>query len=334
MPESTKEQLVYAVRNMRNTKNTISEVTYTYFYVDADEEEEKNLRIILDNDVKTFCHTTFQYKESSESFSQWHSILKRINILYKYISTVQMKDVLLHTYELIELNRASFEDDDSDEILGGIRKFTNDIIKVYQSLIIKFRLYDWEDQDIRKIATQIDWLKSKGYHCLPMKIKILTINQLNINDDLLEEIKGTLFSRTENIQREGINALFVLKENKGDISKILNYIFEVFTVADSKVYKELLILFANLIADGYTEDDFINHIIQLLNCIHRNYNNYGLDQDALLDLLHYTNFVTGTLYIKNPNDNYMIFKKEDVKFNDVEIGFDKGIEFMQRRNSN
>ena len=28
----------------------------------------------------------------------------------------------------------------------------------------------------------------------------------------------------------------------------------------------------------------------------------------------------------------MIFKKEDVKFNDVEIGFDKGIEFMQRRN--
>lgn len=334
LPESTKEQLVYAVRNMRNTKNTISEVTYTYFYVDADEEEEKNLRIILDNDVKTFCHTTFQYKESSESFSQWHSILKRINILYKYISTVQMKDVLLHTYELIELNRASFEDDDSDEILGGIRKFTNDIIKVYQSLIIKFRLYDWEDQDIRKIATQIDWLKSKGYHCLPMKIKILTINQLNINDDLLEEIKGTLFSRTENIQREGINALFVLKENKGDISKILNYIFEVFTVADSKVYKELLILFANLIADGYTEDDFINHIIQLLNCIHRNYNNYGLDQDALLDLLHYTNFVTGTLYIKNPNDNYMIFKKEDVKFNDVEIGFDKGIEFMQRRNSN
>lgn len=137
-----------------------------------------------------------------------------------------MKDVLLHTYELIELNRASFEDDDSDEILGGIRKFTNDIIKVYQSLIIKFRLYDWEDQDIRKIATQIDWLKSKGYHCLPMKIKILTINQLNINDDLLEEIKGTLFSRTENIQREGINALFVLKENKGDISKILNYILK------------------------------------------------------------------------------------------------------------
>lgn len=332
LPESNKELLAHAVRNVRNTENPIQEVMYTYLYVDANEDEEKNLRNILDNDTKTFCHTTYQYKESSESFSQWHSILKRINILNQYISAAQMKDILLHNYELVELNRASFEEDDSYELLGGIRKFTTDIIKVYQSLFIKAQLCDWNDQDIRNITSQIDWLKSKDYHCLPMKVKVLTIDNLNINDDLLEEIKSTLFSRTENIQREGINALFVLKENKGDISKILNYIFEVFTVADSKVYKELLILFANLIADGYTEDDFINHIIQLLNCIHRNYNNYGLDQDALLDLLHYTNFVTGTLYIKSPNNNYMIFKKEDVKFNDVEIGFDKGIEFMQRRN--
>lgn len=338
LTDVSRNEIANAVRNMRNGENAIAEAIYTYSYIDVDDEERDAFQNKLDDNVRTFCETTYQFNHTSEPFSQWNSLLNHINILRIHLSEEQKKKVLFHCSDMIELNKASFGKNDSQDFFGGIRQFTQQIIINYQSLFLNVSFTDWTDEDITKLREQIDWLRSKEYGCLPMKIKVLMKNQLDIDNSIIGSIKSLLFSKKQEMQVEGINAFFVLKDNGRDVNGILNYIFENFTLADCAVYKELLILFVNLIIRNYEENDFIQHVNDFLNRIHQDCNNYGLDASALSDLQHYANYVSGTLSVKYQNAKFPVFTKpvftkEESGFNDVVVGFDKGVEAAQRKNN-
>lgn len=332
LTEADRNKIVNAVREMRNGGNAISEAIHTYSYIEMNDEERESVLNKLNEEVRTFCETTYQFNHSSEPFSQWNSALDHINILRRYISEEQKKNVLLHCCDMIELNKESFERNDCQEFFGGLRQFTRQIIKTYQSLFIDVSLDGWTDEESTKISEQIDWLRSKEYRCLPMKVKIQMRNQLNLDNDIVGNIQSALFSKKEDLQVEGVKAFLVLKDKGGDVNEILNYVFENFALADSSAYKELLILFANLIIRDYEDNDFQQHTQDFLNRIHRDCDSYGLDADALSDLQHYANYVSGALSIKNPNMNPTKFSKEESGFNDVVVGFDKGVEVAQRKN--
>ena len=321
-----------AVRNMRNGQNAISESIYTYSNVKVDDEERDAFQSKLDDDIRTFCEKSYQFTRTSETFSQWHSDLDKINVLRNYLSDEQKRFVLLHCCEMIEQNKASFEKDDRQDFFGGMRRFTQQIVKTYQSLFLNTAFDAWNVNEAEKIEKQIDWLRSKGYRCLPMKVKALMHQQLNIGGDIIGAIKSSLFSKKQEVQVEGINAFFVLKDNGGDVSEILSYIFDNFRLADPAVYKELLILFVNVIVRNYNENDFHQHVMIFLTSIHEDCENYGLDVCALSDLQHYTNYVAGALSEKTQIENIPVFSKEESGFNDVFVGFDKGVESAQHKN--
>ena len=62
--------------------------------------------------------------------------LDKINVLRNYLSDEQKRFVLLHCCEMIEQNKASFEKDDRQDFFGGMRRFTQQIVKTYQSLFL------------------------------------------------------------------------------------------------------------------------------------------------------------------------------------------------------
>lgn len=331
LTEEDKSKISKAVREMRNGQNAISEAIYTYSYVDVSDEERDAFQSKLNDAVRTFCETNYQFTHTSETFSQWHSDLDKINVLRNYLSDEQKRFVLLHCCDMIEQNKASFEKDDRQDFFGGMRRFTQQIVKTYQSLFLYTAFDAWSGNETEKIEKQIDWLRSKGYRCLPMKVKALMHQQLNIGGDISGAIKSSLFSKKQDVQVEGVNAFLVLVDNRGDVSDILKYIFDNFALADSSAYKELLILFANLIIRNYGDHDFQQHIQEFLNRIHGECDNYGLEADAFTDLQHYANYVVGALSIKNIIVK-PLFTKEESGFNDVVVGFDKGIEVVQRKN--
>lgn len=332
LTDEDKSKISKAVREMRNGQNTISEAIYTYSYVDVSDEEHDTFQNRLDDEVQTFCETNYLFTNTSETFSQWHSVIEKINVLRKYLSDEQKRFVLLHCCDLIEQNKSSFEKDDRQDLLGGMRRFTQQIVKTYQSLFLNTAFDAWNGNEAEKIENQIDWLRSKGYRCLPMKVKALMHQQQNIGGDIIGAIKNSLFSKKQEVQVEGINAFFVLKDNGGDVSEILSYIFDNFRLADPAVYKELLILFINVIVRNYNENDFHQHVMIFLTSIHEDCGNYGLDVCALSDLQHYTNYVAGALSEKTQIENIPVFSKEESGFNDVFVGFDKGVESAQHKN--
>lgn len=332
LTDEDKCKISKAVRKMRNGQNTISEAIYTYSYVDVSDEEHDTFQNRLDDEVQAFCETNYLFTNTSEPFSQWHSVIEKINVLRKYLSDEQKRFVLLHCCDLIEQNKSSFEKDDRQDFLGGMRRFTQQIVKTYQSLFLNTAFDVWNGNEAEKIENQIDWLRSKGYRCLPMKVKALMHQQQNIGGVIIGAIKSSLFSKKQEVQVDGINAFFVLKGNGGDVSEILSYIFDNFRLADPAVYKELLILFVNVIVRNYNENDFHQHVMNFLTSIHEDCENYGLDVCALSDLQHYTNYVAGALSEKTQIENIPVFSKEESGFNDVFVGYDKGVESAQHKN--
>lgn len=326
LTDEDKNKISKAVRKMRNGNNAISEAIYTYLYVDVSDEERNAFQNRLDDEVQSFCETSYLFTHTSETFSQWHSAIEKINVLRKYLSDEQKKSVLLHCCDLIEQNKASFEKNDRQDFFGGMRRFTQQIVKTYQSLFLNTAFDAWNGNEAEKTENQIDWLRSKGYRCLPMKVKALMHQQLTIGGDIIGAIKSSLFSKKQEVQVEGINAFFVLKDNSGNVSEILSYIFENFRLAAPAIYKELLILFVNVIVRDYNENDFHQHVMDFLGNIHEDFENYGLDVCALSDLQHYTNYVAGALSEKTQIENIPVFTTEETGFNDVFVGFDKGVE--------
>lgn len=333
LTDDDKRKISDAIIKMRDSECVIPEAVYTYTNIDADEAEKTGIESKLDNDVKTFCETNYIFSNSSEPFSKWYDMLERLNTMENFLSEEMKKMVLHHCCDMIELNKVHFEKDDSQDFLGGMRHFTCSVVRNFQSLFLNANIDDWTDEEHQKFSEQIEWLQSSGYHCLPMKVKVTIRKQQHPTDEIIGQIDSHLLSKDEAIQSDGINALFVLKDNGRSIDDILSYVFSVFALADSKAYKELLILFANLVARGYEDNNFIAKLIDLLNNIHQNFRSYDLDIVSLADLQHYANFAAGTMSVKNQNLRIPIFNKEEAKFNDVEFGFDKGKEFALRKMS-
>lgn len=329
--EQEKTVIKDAIRRMRSGASAIAESIYTYSYIDLGEQEKSAFYDKLNADVKTFCETEYLFDQTSEPFSQWNRLFERIYVLRKFLSEDQKKLVLLHNADLVEKNRSSFEKDDSHDFFGGMRHFTEQIVGKIKSFFLCMTLDGWSDEEIQKILAQAEWLISKGFHCLPMKVKVSCKVQ-QVDNDIVNLIKSALFSKDPTIQTEGVQAFFVLKDNDKDVESILNYILANFIFADACLYKELLILLANLITRQYNKDNFYNRVIGFLETIHRDYCNYHLDITSLSDLQFYANYVAGVLSVQMPNENIPIFTKEETGFNDVFVGFDKGVEMAHHKN--
>lgn len=329
LQEKDRNKIAKAVRTMRNQENAIEEAVYTYTYVKANEEETARFKAMLQEALDAFLSDNYKFDNSSRPLSLWSDRLQKINALRQFFSEEQKKAVLLHNYELIDQNKVVFGKEDDKDFFGGMRQFTRNIITKYQSLLLNSNIDDWTDEEYHKLVGQIAWLSSVHYSCLPMEVKAQIRNQQEISESTLFKIQKALFSRESTVQVEGINAFFVLKDNGKDIEQILSFVFNNFSLADTKAYKELLILFANLIVRGYNEHDFNKRIIDFLNNIHQFYNSYELGVVGLADLQHYANYVAGALSVKEPKLTIPVFQKVEANFNDVTVGFDKGVEFAQ-----
>ena len=329
LQEMDRNKIATAVRMMRNKENAIEEAVYTYTYVEANEEETTRFKAMLREVLNAFLSDNYKFDNSSRPLSLWSDRLQKINALRQFFSEEQKKAVLLRNNELIDQNKNVFGKEDYKDFFGGMRQFTRNIITTYQSLLVNSNIDDWTDEEYHKMVGQIDWLSSVNYSCLPMKVKAQIRNQQEISESTLLKIQKALFSRESTVQVEGIKAFFVLKDNGKDIEQILSNVFNNFSLADTKAYKELLILFANLIVKGYNEHDFNKRILGFMNNIHQFYNSYELGVVGLADLQYYANYVAGALSVKEPKLNIPVFQKVEANFNDVTVGFDKGVEFAK-----
>lgn len=330
LADESRNIIANAVKDARSKDGAIEEFLYTYLYVEAEDNEKEKLQRHIEEIVDTFCNkTNYKVEKSSQPLTEWYSKLSQICSLRNFLSEEQKKKVLLRNYGLIEQNKTVFEKEDSEDFFGGMRRFTSLVVRAHQEFLISISLEGLSDKETNNIKEQTDWLISKEFHCLSMKVKVSSGQQQDNIKDIEDVIKRYLFSKNSEFQSESIKAVMTLKDCGGNVQGILDYIFTAFSVADSNVYKNILILFANLIIKGYTENDYYKKVLTCLNEIYNGYETWGTDICDLTDVLYYTNYVSGILSVYMNDVEIPFLDKEDVVFNDVVLGYDKGQELAK-----
>lgn len=159
-----------------------------------------------------------------------------------------------------------------------------------------------------------------------MKVKISINDEHELPADIESSLCKSLFSNNREIRNEAIAAFFTLYKLKGNVSRIIDYVFAALPVANCITYKNILILLKNLISAGYEENGFIEKSESFLIELHQNYRSYGLDVVALADLQYYANYLAGVMSTKYKKYTKPVFGYDEARFNDVVIGYNKGTE--------
>ncbi len=328
LSDDDKSRLAKVIKEWRDVEAPDENALFTYNYIKADNEEKKQLKQLASIDAKNFCESEYIYDKSSVPLDQWNDDLYKLIMYSKWncLTDEQKRHIILHNYDMINKNKTVFERNDKHEGFVGIRSFTNKIIDTMSNFLYSMNLDNINAVEISKLNEQFTWLESAGHQCLSMRIKISTKDNNKLPADIEHLLCKSLFSYDREIRNEAINAFFTLLNLEGNISNIVDYIFASLPVANSITYKNILILLENLVAAGYEGNGFVEKTESFLNELHQDYRSYGLDVVALADLQYYANYLAGTMAAKYCKFTKPIFDYEDTGFNDVVVGFDKGVE--------
>ncbi len=103
--------------------------------VPAVKEEKKLLEELVSRDVEKFLVGDYTYKNSSLEISSLDTSLRNITVEANSLNVEQSTAVLNKLAEVLKVNLESYVKDDSDEMLGGIRHFTEPVFKLVGELV-------------------------------------------------------------------------------------------------------------------------------------------------------------------------------------------------------
>lgn len=320
-----KDQLTDVVRKCRSKEKLKLEIQSTFNLIEANNNEKEHLQKIVEDAVDSYCNYDPVVTNSSDPLSKWASLMECINIHKKRLDVDQQTKIFGHTLSLIDKNRVSLEKNDTGEWLFGMRGFAEEVIRQVSSFLLSLDITKLDEETTSKIKELADWLYSHGYYCLPLLVKYNMKEKTTCSEDILKKVKKAFFSNDSASNNDALHAFFYLVDSELDFSSLLATVFDAIDVSNRDAFNRILILFANLIARGYSDSSFIQKVKDLLSKLQETSHDYKLDAVDLADLQGYANYVAGALSYSLNKDSQPVFGFEESQFNDVVVWFDKGV---------
>lgn len=183
-------------------------------------------------------------------------------------------------------------------------------------------------------VSDIKTISDKGYRCLPILVCFSHIKDtLLMTDEMKEILKKSLFSKEASMRGQTTSAIFVAWEIDDDIRDLLNHMFSVLKIIqDVRIVDCLMLIKALMLKDFDADFDFSSKVSHLLTQIYENINDFDLDADEKVEVCYHANFVAGIASIIYKDVQFPInltfpyFDSKESGFNDVYLGYERGIE--------
>lgn len=179
-------------------------------------------------------------------------------------------------------------------------------------------------------VSDIKTISDKGYRCLPILVCFSHIKDTFLMTDEMKEIlKKSLFSKEASMRGQTTSAIFVAWEIDDDIRDLLNHMFSVLKIIQDVRIVDCLMLIKALMLKGF-DADFDSKVSHLLTQIYENINDF--DANEKVEVCYHANFVAGIASIiykdvQIPiNLTFPYFDSKKSGFNDVYLGYERGIE--------
>lgn len=130
LTKGQRAQLETVIIEWRSTEEANLYTRDSFIEIPATKEEKNTLDELVVKDVEKFLAGDYTYKNSSLEISNLDADLRNITVVAANITKEQASAVLNKIADVLELNLAKYAEDDSDELMGGIRHFTEPVLKL------------------------------------------------------------------------------------------------------------------------------------------------------------------------------------------------------------
>lgn len=222
-----REVVFNAIREWR-IKEPVSLLTRdSYRIVPPTEEEEPVLKDQLKKDVEKFVNGNYAFDKSSISISTLDDDFRNLTVEVELLKKEQITAVLNKITEILDSNYDVYSKDDSEEMMGGLRKFTVPVFRLVGEFVRLVTNAGFDDKNIcaKLFNVLIKYLPSN----LPVRITLERLNYVarvmganRIRDIVIRDI----ISDNERVVVDSCNGLVSYVHHYANYQKALqNIIF-------------------------------------------------------------------------------------------------------------
>lgn len=329
-----KKHFENAIRKWRAATES-TDIHYSYNLLEANDEELPRLKAWVLKAVDDFCGEDYVYNGSSDILSLCSSNLEKVCIYDGRLTDEQVQKVFCKIVDIIHQNLSAFSGENENEMFfGGLRTFLDDIMSCVSDFVCKHCQDFVSNECLDMFCSDLQVILDNGYRCLPMLVCFTSCKDtLSMSDDMNEKLKKCLFSKEPSMREQTVSAILFAWKLGYDIRDILNHMFSVLKVIIDVRMVHCLMLIESLMLKGFDSDlDFCSKVSNLLTQIYDNINEFELDTDEKIEVCYHANFVAGIASIMYKDVQFQVtldfpyFNYEESGFNDVYLGYERGIE--------
>jgi hypothetical protein len=212
-----------AIRNWRQSEEPSVATCNSYLLLEASNEEIAQVKVQVQKDLDELL--SFNEKldvGNSAPLSELSECLYNLNLQVRHLSNDQVTDVLNKLNNIFENNFEYFQKDDSDEILGGFRKYIAPILSNFEDFVENVCSNGYSDKAVcHKLFTSLDdYIPSH----LPVRRSLVTLNNIShtVSDAAMRGmIEKYLFSKKKQDVCDSCNALILYANQEKPVQTVL-----------------------------------------------------------------------------------------------------------------
>ena len=216
-----------AIKEWRNKGNMDLYKMESIFFVPWEEDESWNPIDIVKQRIKEFLSQQHEIKKDSPSITDFHDKVAAFGILFKYITDEDKVKIVCKILDVLKGGEKVLKDNDSKELLFGLRKFSESMMYTIERLLI-LSLPVCDDDLKDRIGSAMSDYEAYGF---PLLAILIRVNRDRNRDDVVAKYIQVLIKKVTSENRSEKEDVFRAAEflRKGDVSdddlnKLYSYI--------------------------------------------------------------------------------------------------------------
>lgn len=331
LSDRQQEKISNAIRKWRSSGDINSTKLESFQHVKYLEGVDLlNPKAIGEEKVNLFCAEAFKIKGDSSSIVKLDHAIREIGMLTEYISNEDRQRVLMHIMDVLKDNEAALKEDDTDELLGGFRKFSNQMMGCVELFVLQ-EMPNTSKDDLIKVLGVLESYEGNQFRLLNCLIAIS--RHLGIKDKIdlyTNKVIDKLLSEKKGEAIEALSAAPYLKKTeiqKSHLKRMHNYL----RYARRFHAKYVVQMFTVLVCNDRMPKLHYKDTLEVLRIIDDYIETYSINEDEKSDIIYECLILVGLLYERMPElrkkeivKNWVAYAKNDDIFNDQRKGFAVG----------
>ncbi|MBP5420896.1 MAG: SIR2 family protein [Paludibacteraceae bacterium] len=283
-----KNILFEQIRLWRAKEERNRQTRASYLIVTPTDNEKPLLLKQIKVDLDIFLEKDYKYEGSSTVVSMLESDLNHIVYGVEYLTKGQICSVLNKLVDVFKVNFASFSEDDSNEMMGGLRHFTFGVFKQTEEFVRLAYNNRFDDRSSSVLLFK-ELCKYLSSH-LPVRLSIEHLNQIarvlkaNKIRDILEE---NLFSDNEEDVIDSCKGLISYIQHSNNYQKILQRIIFFCNYAETDQIRIYLQMLAQIPIEKMSKSTTQEYLAEMMKLLQERITKKNLSEEQKVDIMHY-----------------------------------------------